>query len=208
MKSDKQKKHLDKIHSLRIGKPLPLSTRIKIGLGNKGKLIGTKRSEASIRKGAEKIKRGKFFSCLVCGSEFWRSPAHIKKGDNKFCSKKCYQHWQRGKAKISGFKLNPKKGKDNPNWKGGITPETIIIRNSKAYKEWRASVFKRDNYTCQECNDRCGNGKSVYLEAHHKKPFATHIESRFDVNNGVTLCKKCHSKKPKGVKVYAQHNAA
>jgi len=204
----KQKAHLLKIHHARIGKPLSDSTKLKISLGNKGKLKGRKRNPDSVAKTNEKNRKGGFFDCLKCGSKFWRQPSAIKKGQNKFCSKRCYQLAQRGIKKVSGFAIKPLSGDKNKNWKGGITPETVKIRNSKEYKEWRTLVFRRDNYTCQECKSMSCKGKNVYLEAHHIKPFATHLELRFDVNNGVTLCKQCHSLKPKGKKVYEQYNAA
>ena len=181
-------------------------TKRKIGIANKGKLKGKKRNPESVAKTNAKNRKGFYFNCLQCGNTFWRQPSAIKKGQNKYCSKNCYQIKQKGVTKVSGFALKPLMGKDNKNWKGGITPETIKIRNSKEYKEWRMYVFIRDNFTCQDCKARCGNGENVYLEAHHIKPFATQKELRFDINNGITLCKKCHSKKPKGVKVYEQNN--
>lgn len=81
------------------------------------------------------------------------------------------------------------KGKKHPNWKGGITSERGRIHSSREYKDWRRKVFEHDNHTCQRCNIRGGN-----LHAHHIKPFSEHPESRFDINNGVTLCKECHKK--------------
>lgn len=85
-------------------------------------------------------------------------------------------------------------GANSPSWKGGITPEIRRIRGSLQTREWRKAVFTRDDYTCQKCGCRSGNGKSVYLHAHHIKPFHCFPEFRFEVSNGQTLCKHCHYK--------------
>jgi len=66
------------------------------------------------------------------------------------------------------------------------------VRKSIEYRRWRLAVFVRDNWTCQKCKSRNGNGAEVYLEAHHKKPYTKYPKLRFDVNNGLTLCKSCH----------------
>lgn len=162
---------------------------------------GKKQSPELIKKRSEARKKGSFRNCEKCNKKLWRRPSISYK--NVFCSKTCYQNWQIGRRKNSGFVKNPMIGKDNPNWKGGVTPDTIKIRNSKIYKEWRLSVFKRDNWTCQDCGNRSCKNNYVYLEAHHIKPFATHKELRFDINNGVCLCRSCHHKKPKGKHVYS-----
>lgn len=60
-------------------------------------------------------------------------------------------------------------------------------RNSPRYKEWRTAVFERDGYKCAICGQVGGE-----LNAHHIKPFSEFEESRFDVDNGITFCKKCH----------------
>lgn len=78
-------------------------------------------------------------------------------------------------------------GKKHWNWKGGITPINQQDRNTTEYKEWRTSIFCRDNYTCKLCNKK-GNE----LNAHHIKEWANFPEDRFDINNGVTLCESCH----------------
>ena len=76
-------------------------------------------------------------------------------------------------------------------WKGGITPLRKKLYFSDQYKEWRKSVFERDNYTCKMCGTIGG-----YLEADHIQPWAYFPKLRFEINNGRTLCKPCHRKTP------------
>lgn len=59
-------------------------------------------------------------------------------------------------------------------------------RDDPRYITWRKEVFKRDNYTCQEC------GAKVNLEAHHIKQVIFHPHLIYEVDNGITLCRDCH----------------
>lgn len=77
-------------------------------------------------------------------------------------------------------------------WNGFKETTNALIRKSIPYQKWRESVFKRDDYTCQKCGARCGNGKAVYLEAHHIQPFSEFEDLRMDADNGITLCQECH----------------
>jgi len=79
------------------------------------------------------------------------------------------------------------KGEKGHNWQGGKTSINKGIRKSVDYKLWKEAVFKRDDFTCQECHVRGG-----ILHSHHIKPFSLFPELRFDISNGQTLCKKCH----------------
>ena len=60
-------------------------------------------------------------------------------------------------------------------------------RNSKEYRIWRARVIRRDK-VCQ--TPGCGSNQNRI--AHHMNSGSYFKEERYDLNNGVTLCGKCH----------------
>ena len=72
-------------------------------------------------------------------------------------------------------------------WKGGVNGANDTLRHRREYKEWRNSVYERDNYTCQCCGSSGGR-----LNAHHINQFSDYPELRYDINNGITLCENCH----------------
>ncbi|MFA5772855.1 MAG: HNH endonuclease [Thermoplasmata archaeon] len=82
------------------------------------------------------------------------------------------------------------RGSKNVNWKGGISFKKQ--RDNLDYYEWRRSIFYRDKFTCRVCCIRSGCGKAVILNAHHIEPFRSAKDLRYDIDNGITLCKKCH----------------
>lgn len=86
---------------------------------------------------------------------------------------------------------NDQVGVTHWNWKGGISEENNKIRNSAEMHQWRRSVFNRDGYKCTHCLS------TKNLQAHHVKPFADYPDLRFDIKNGMTLCKKCHTEEHK-----------
>lgn len=106
-------------------------------------------------------------NCPICNKEFYTVPSDITYGTGKYCSKKCA-----GIARRTGNH-----------------DENEMIRRSAEMKNWRISVFERDNYTCKKCGKK-GNG--LYLNAHHIIPFSKDKSLRFEVSNGITLCEKCH----------------
>jgi 5-methylcytosine-specific restriction endonuclease McrA len=56
------------------------------------------------------------------------------------------------------------------------------------YAEWRKRVFSRDKHKCQM--PKCGYKRA--LNAHHIVRWSDAAYLRFDINNGITLCWKCH----------------
>ena len=81
------------------------------------------------------------------------------------------------------------RGSNHRWWKGGISSINELIRKSPEYKLWCKSVFIRDNFVC--IKSWCGyEGKKIIAD--HIKPFALFPELRFAIDNGRTLCDKCH----------------
>ncbi len=122
------------------------------------------------------------------------SRAHLGKKLTEEHKSKLGRSWiGRKHTKEERMKMSlSQKGDKSPHWKGGITSLIRQIRHSLEYKLWREAVFERDNYTCIWCRARNGNGYTVYLEADHIKAFSLYPELRFAIDNGRTLCKKCH----------------
>lgn len=56
------------------------------------------------------------------------------------------------------------------------------------YVAWRQAVRKRDNYRCQWP----GCVATKILHTHHIIRWADNHQLRYDVNNGITLCKAHH----------------
>lgn len=109
--------------------------------------------------------------------------------NNQYRLGKFHTKESREKMSLSKRQSNStKRGESHPRWKGGITSEYLKIRTSAEYLEWRNKIFERDNFTCQHCGDNRGGN----LHAHHIKSFAEFPELRLEINNGLTLCSKCH----------------
>lgn len=95
-------------------------------------------------------------------------------------------------------------GRESTTWKEiKRNPLRLAIRQLHQYRQWRSSIFKRDNYSCVLCKK--GKEVSGKLEAdHYPISFATIIQNLktveeaiscnelWDINNGRTLCKECH----------------
>lgn len=105
-------------------------------------------------------------------------------------------------------------GEKHPNWKGGITPLNLLLREY-FHTNQVPKIAKRDNYTCQLCG-----AKHTVLNVHHIYEFSKIIDdimaehpeldcnitedrlklyqiitndNRFlDENNLITFCKDCH----------------
>lgn len=77
-------------------------------------------------------------------------------------------------------------GTSNHRWKEVKVDRGIYFTTE--YREWRRKVFKKYGKKCLLCSD------TYRLSAHHIFEKRNFPELQFDVNNGVPICHKCHSK--------------
>lgn len=138
------------------------------------------------------------------GQKPWNKGMPTRESTRKLWSK--IRSGKRNSIKTE-FKSEDVSGSKNVNWNGGITPLVEQIRHCLKYRLWRSDVFTRDDFTCQECFTRGG-----VLHAHHIKKFseiikeyaiktledALNCEELWNLNNGKTLCKKCHDEEERG----------
>ncbi len=82
-------------------------------------------------------------------------------------------------------------GSNSRRYKHGRSKEHQIERylSSSANRKWRIKIIKLFNNTCDIC---CAN--ETIMHAHHLNGFHWDKENRFNVDNGVLLCPKCHWK--------------
>ena len=106
--------------------------------------------------------------------EFEQKQSEAKKGKRHSVNRRIEQS-----ARLQNISID--------NWEGFASSKTDRLKASQEYKDWRRSVFERDNWTCQKCNKRGSN-----LHAHHIEPKSKTPEKVFDLQNGITLCASCH----------------
>ena len=159
--------------------------KIKMSKARKGKYCGEDNPNYK-----EKIT----IKCAYCGKLKNINPTY--KHDHNFCNRKCYSKWQSINQCGENNPMYGRTGENNPNygkfgkdsatWDHTITDEERLIgRFYPEYKQWRKAVYERDNYTCQICG-------GTNLNAHHLEGYANNKELRISLDNGITLCKKCH----------------
>ena len=163
---------------------------------------GQKPSDKELEVMKERMKGNKYAL-----GKHWKLSDVNKKNIGK--AKKGNKNWL-GKHHSEETRIKKRKlfREKNPAWKGGVTPLKRQIRNCFEYRQWRSDIFTRDNFTCHICSKRGG----VIEADHYPKKFSTifdenkiesfeqaqKCEEFWNINNGRTLCSKCHNitKKP------------
>lgn len=192
-----------------LGKPFPVGHRINVGRKHSSEVRNKKR-ELWLKKYANgylspmfgKTAWNKGKKMLPRSEEYKKKMSLISRGRTFSDKTKAKMRLAKlGKAFTIEHRLKLGKahvgimvGEKNPQWKGGVTPLNMLIRNSLDYRIWREAVFKRDNWACVWCGARNGEGKTIVLHADHIKRFADYPHLRFELSNGRTLCAPCHRK--------------
>ncbi len=120
----------------------------------------------------------------------WKSKMGLQRSGykNHFFGK---THTEKAKQKIAES-LMGKKGILSRRWKKDRSQLAVRQeRNDSGYKDWRLSVWKRDNYKCKIADSNCA-GK---IEAHHILSWSEYPELRYSLNNGITLCHAHHPRR-------------
>lgn len=134
--------------------------------------------------GRDRYKRATWLCQCDCGRQIVVRSNTLRRGATRSCG--CLQ---KQTAAENGLKSRGRViGAKHYRWKPELTEkERLERRQSPQLAEWRRAVFERDEYRC----DLCGlyGGK---LHAHHLNSWSAYPKLRFDVSNGVTLCKAHH----------------
>jgi predicted restriction endonuclease len=80
------------------------------------------------------------------------------------------------------------RGENHPRFKHGLSHKDRLDRNKSRiqHNEWKRNLLKIHNYKCYIC------GTSEKLVAHHKNGYNWDVENRYNLKNGVILCKYHH----------------
>ena len=150
--------------------------------------VRPKRSPNGVRVVRTKI-------CELCKNEFVANFSNYHRA--RFCSRSCSSKshpsgrlGKKGSEKQRQVMRN-RKGEKHHRWlkDRDEAMERHRVRNLLEVKNWRKQIFIRDDYSCQECSVRGCN-----LEAHHILKWKEYPALRYEMYNGVTLCRKCHLK--------------
>lgn len=150
--------------------------------------------------------------CYICGKEFNRKPASIRRAKHPTCSNECREKLKvKGMVKVKccvcgkemerrasrlAIRPNPVCSKEcrailnhNIHYDDSIpneirqTDRNLIPQN----RVFINSVMERDDYTCQVCHSKGGD-----LAVHHLNGYNWDVDNRYNPDNGVTLCERCH----------------
>jgi len=159
----------------RIGIPQTEETKKKISLAHKGKKRARGVNSNNWKGGKPKCKiceKTVAYNVKICRECF------IERGRKRLIDKKKkIEYNKKHKKRAWNYIEDRTKLKKSPN-----------KMNDCQYKDWVKIVRTRDNNKCRLLDKDC-NGR---LETHHIYNWVDYPKKRYDINNGITLCKHHH----------------
>lgn len=151
---------------------------------SKSKFIGKTFNRLTILDLEQSESRSLYAICVCeCGEHKKVRLREVREGIIKSCG--CLN------KELSSKRMSGLKGKLHPSWNTKYSDEERLedyfLRRSSSYRSWREAVLNRDFFECQKC------GIDTDLEVHHIIGFKNNKDVALDLNNGITLCKSCHT---------------
>lgn len=150
------------------------------GCANRLQLNNQKFGKLFVKSLNDILGQRTYWNCICdCGNEKIASGKLLVNGDCKSC----------GCLNLEIMKNRTRE--NHPNWRFDMTDVEREFNKSRMYlpeyTEWRNSIYKRDNWTCQ----LSGQNKGL-IEAHHIFNWANNKNERYDLDNGITLSVEVH----------------
>ena len=188
--------HKQKLREFMTGRPKSVEACNKMGLTK----IGNKNMLGKLQSEETKQKNRDFHIGKKASKETREKMSKFRKG--KATRPAGWKHTEKARRKIKASYRGWNDGEKSHLWKGGISALSKLTRSCFKYRQWRSDVFTRDDFTCVFCGK-----KGCFIEAdHYPKTFAEifheneikslkqaiDCEEFWNINNGRTLCRKCH----------------
>ena len=130
-------------------------------------------------------------NCLNCGKVFYNRLAK----NPKYCTTACKREDTKGiqprcKRCDEPFSLKGSRYRPYCSSACAVAYQKPLKTNAETvgkHTKWANEVKKRDKYMCQRCTSK------EEIEAHHIRKRSVFPELKYDINNGVVLCQRCHS---------------
>lgn len=145
-------------------------------------LTGKKFNRLMVIKKADRLHNHIAWKCKCdCGKEVNVITASLINGNTKSCG--C----------LALEKVQAMRGPKHPNWNHDLSKEQREYDNlyrrswNPEFIEWSYKIKEKDSFKCRKCLKN-----SKFLESHHILAWLDYPEHRYDLKNGVCLCRTCH----------------
>jgi len=124
-------------------------------------------------------------NCTENNILYWLKKHSIPRRD--ISETRAIKYWGlKGKANGMYGRIN----ENNPNWRGGITPDRQAFYSSRKWAKVCSDIWKRDQAKCRRCGKMNKNSQAKF-HIHHIVSFEVKA-LRAEPSNLVLLCARCH----------------